>query len=566
MAQDEQVPLYPEGGSLEEDLRRIAEASNNSATTQNGDSVAPPLPPPVAAPSGVADITAINSGDPDTDALIQRLLREDAEEAGTDLTGESGPVPAPNIVETFYECIKNSNSELISAFIEGGFVKVNTRSRTGETPLVAAVRANHVRIVQQLVDYGADVNEMSLENTAPIHYYHARYLTPDKYDYLQRTPLMVAAENGHLPLVKLFVEVFHARDDIVPIDGMTALRLAAQNGHREVVDFLPSRRIGGMQRWKYKNRKAIRRSKRILWDIYRYNKVVFYEVPKFFLWSIPKHIIVLPIRNLSVYLWKNKKKIAVGIKDFFVESAKLLAKGIKEGAIQTAKGITAIPGATVRGIKATGRGTVRAAKAIWKFTTVDLPKGTVLFAKGTARFAKKTAIWTKDVIIDIAKGLKKFTVWFAKQIWKTLTVRIPKALIATAKWLWEATKYCGEKAVDFVLRVASAIHTLVTKIVDWFSGITWKDVLNGFLDVFKFIFVEIPIALGKGVLEAGKFIKKLLETLFGFVGTCLWYMGVGIILLVTYVPQKIFELILELIGAIGRGLHEVAVWINPKTI
>lgn len=166
MAQDEQVPLYPEGGSLEEDLRRIARFSNNStgATTQNGANGA------TAPPATTTTAPVVDSGDPDTDELIHRMLREDAEEdnTGGDDNESAQDEPDPeaerrNIIESYFSCIRTSNSELISAFIDGGIVTPNTKSDTGETPLVAAVRANHVRIVQQLVDYGADVNEMTEE-------------------------------------------------------------------------------------------------------------------------------------------------------------------------------------------------------------------------------------------------------------------------------------------------------------------------------------------------------------------------------------------------------------------
>lgn len=159
MSREDPVPEYTEGGSLEDDLRRIAEASNNTTVTTQ-DAITPTPPPP----SSSIPEPEINSGDPDTDELIRRLIREDAEEADAQRrTSTSGPVPPANVVQTFFDAIQNENSELISAFIEGGFVKVDTKNSHGVTPLVAAVRANHVRIVQQLVDYGANVNEMSTE-------------------------------------------------------------------------------------------------------------------------------------------------------------------------------------------------------------------------------------------------------------------------------------------------------------------------------------------------------------------------------------------------------------------
>ena len=63
---------------------------------------------------------------------------------------------------------------------------------------------------------------------------------------------MIAAEKGNLTIVKLLIEAYHADDKLIAKDGQIALRLAASNGHREVVDYLPSRSGGGMKRWKRK--------------------------------------------------------------------------------------------------------------------------------------------------------------------------------------------------------------------------------------------------------------------------------------------------------------------------
>ncbi|KAF3902516.1 hypothetical protein ABW21_db0204511 [Orbilia brochopaga] len=634
---DDPVPMYEEaeGGSLEDDLRRIAEASNStsSSTPRSRSSRRRRARTSLSAPAPTVD-----SGDPDTDDLIRRLLREDAEEDAA--SRPAVPAPPPNIVKTFFDAIKNENSELISAFIDGKFVTVDTKDPDGVTPLVAAVRANHVRVVQQLVDYGADVNGMATEADREAGYrvtYKNGKIIKDAHYIIERTPLMVAAENGHMPLVKLFVEVFHAKDDIVPSDGMIALRLAAQNGHRDIVDFLPARRIGGMQRWKYRNRTPIRRAKRLLLEIYSYLKFLFYEIPKFFVWTTPKHLIVLPIRDSGRYLWKHKRDIANGIKNGFVRTGVAIKDGVvatgkgvarvsKRAAIGTVNAIKAIPSVTARAARATGRGIVAAikgiwrfffhwlprafireikamgramvigakaiwrfffhwlprafirgikaigramvisAKAIWKFFTVQLPNAIVWFVKATIRVIKATAIWIKDATIATAKAVKNTIVWIVKQLWKTLTVRIPKAIVVIAKWLVDAVKYTGHKIADLVIRIVSAFHTLLTKLVNWFAGITWKDVLNGFLEVFKFIFVEIPKMIWEGVKATAKMIKRVLEALFGWVGSVIYWIGFGLLWFVTYVPQKLFALAVELFNAIGRGLHEVAVWINPKKL
>ncbi|KAK6355015.1 hypothetical protein TWF696_004142 [Orbilia brochopaga] len=605
---DDPVPMYEEaeGGSLEDDLRRIAEASNGANSTTPHHHHRHHHHHHNALPASLSEAAdTIDSGDPDTDDLIRRLLHEDAEEDAA--SRPAAPVPPSNIVRTFFDAIKNENSELISAFIEGGFVKVDTKDSNGVTPLVAAVRANHVRVVQQLVDYGADVNGVATEPDR-----EDRYIIGVDPEYvIERTPLMVAAENGHMPLVKLFFEVYHAKDDIVPSDGMTALRLAAQNGHRDIVDFLPARRLGGMQRWKYRNRASIRRAKRILNDIYTYLRVIFFEIPKFFVWTIPKNILVVPVGDTAKWLWRHKKDIAVevgqAIKNGVVSTGKGIARVSKRTAIGTVRAIKAIPSVTARAAKATGRGLVAAvkglwrfffvwlprtavklakktgrgivrlikatgrgivisAKAIWKFFTVQLPNAIVWFVKATIRFIKATAKWIKDATIATAKAVKDAVVWIVKQVWKTLTVRIPKAIVVIAKWLIDAVKYTGNKIADLVIRIVSAFHTLLTKLVNWFAGITWTDVLNGFLEVIKWIFVEIPKMIWDGFVHTGKMIKKVLETLFGWVGSAIYWTAFALLWVVTYVPQKLFALAVELFDAIGRGLHEVMVWINPKKL
>ncbi|KAF3904019.1 Ankyrin-1 [Arthrobotrys entomopaga] len=570
MVSEEPVPEYTDEGSLQDDLLRIAAASraNNAAiattltATQNISNNI------TVSVEGIAPVA--NSGNPDTDELIQRLMREDAEEDAA-ATGQPSVVAGapPDIIKTFFDCIKNENSELISAFIDGGLVKPNTKNRDGVTPLVAAVRANHIRVVQQLVDYGADVDEMTEERDPDVPYlleYRHGIKIPNSYEKMYRTPLMAAAENGHMPLVKLFVEVFHARDDIVPPDGMTALRLAAKNGHREIVEFLPSRRIGGMERWKYKNRNSLRRA-RVTWiELTHFLRTTCYEIPRFFVWYLPKHYIFNPIRYCLVYLWKHKKQIAVGTKNGIVKGIKGVGRLAKKAAVETVRGIKAIPSVTARAAKAVGRGVVTGIKAIWKFLTVGLPKSIVAFIKGTVEFIKKAAIWTKDVTVATVKALKKLTVWMVKQLWKTLTVRIPNAITIIAKWFWTGIKRTGAAIGDFMMRIISAIHTLISKIIDWASGITWKDVVNGFTNTLRWIFVDVPLMIGAGFKATVNGIKKVLEALFGFFGKVIYYLGLGIVMLIIYVPRKIFELFVELIKSIGNGLHEIAVWINPKTI
>ena len=48
--------------------------------------------------------------------------------------------------------------EAVVVMIEHNLVTVNTTDATGQTPLLAAVSVSNVRMVQELVDLGTDVN------------------------------------------------------------------------------------------------------------------------------------------------------------------------------------------------------------------------------------------------------------------------------------------------------------------------------------------------------------------------------------------------------------------------
>lgn len=57
----------------------------------------------------------------------------------------------------------------------------------------------------------------------------------------------MAAEKAKLLVVRYLME--HGADDaLLAPDGQLALRLAAKAIHREIVAYLPSRRIGGWKR------------------------------------------------------------------------------------------------------------------------------------------------------------------------------------------------------------------------------------------------------------------------------------------------------------------------------
>ena len=128
-------------------------------------------------------------------------------------------------------------------------------------------------------------------------------------EFLQCTPLQLAASIGHLVLVKILIEKYHADDSLIAPDGQIALRLAAENGHREVVDYLPSRRGGGFKRWKFKNRVQLDRIKGASVAVYHFGKLFVWDIYKFFCWTLPKNYIVKPARKFGVWCWTHKGEL-----------------------------------------------------------------------------------------------------------------------------------------------------------------------------------------------------------------------------------------------------------------
>jgi ankyrin repeat protein len=116
-------------------------------------------------------------------------------------------------------------------------------------PLFIAASLSHVKVVQMLVDKGADVNQANTDGDTPLkiaaqqgHLEVVGFLV-DKganVNYADKdgvTPLKISAQKGHVGVVNLLLdkgaEVNHA-----DVDGVTSLFMAAQEGHVEVVGLL----------------------------------------------------------------------------------------------------------------------------------------------------------------------------------------------------------------------------------------------------------------------------------------------------------------------------------------
>ncbi|KAF2815265.1 ankyrin [Mytilinidion resinicola] len=415
-----------------------------------------------------------------------------------------------DIVNSFFSAITSKKDEAVAMMIESNLVTANTTSIRGETPLLAAVRVENIRMVQELLDFDADVNAFGA--TPSEGYEEVIWDQPDPYPRAaikghKRTPLMVAAKKGNINLVKLLVDVYHADDALVAPDGELALRLASDNGHRDIVEFLPGRRGGGWRRWKAKHEKAMNRARKAVKKIYYFFKVVLYDIPRFFIWSCPKHLIVLPLKNSVVWCWKHRGEFGGWCK----RRAKEMPKRIGRGAAKVWGGMKKVPA------------------RLWKA------------AKEIPRIFKAIAKW----------------------VWGIIT-GIPKALKVAALWLWDGVKSIAHGIGSILGRLASFLHTLLSAVMSFFRNITLKDIWNGFCSFLHATFVELPGKIWGWVLRFGEASYKVMKTIFGVVGEVIWWIITGLGWVVVYVPKKIWDILASCGESVSKAWIELLVWINPK--
>ena len=328
---------------------------------------------------------------------------------------------------------------------------------------------------------------------------------------------MLASSLGHLILVKLLIEHYHASDSLVAPDGQIALRLAAENNHREIVDYLPSRRTGGFKRWQHKNRKSLQRIKKVCSRIGAFVKFFVWDVEKFFLWTLPKHIVVKPMVKGCKWCWEKRKEFGPWCK----HQAKEMPGRVKRAGVWMGKKIMKIP----RGVKSAAQGT-------WRFATETVPK-----------------------------LIKKFSIW----MWKLLTVRLPNALNILGKWIVSGITSLGKTIWNAVLKVISFFSTIIEAVISFFKSLTLKDIWNGFVEVLRAVFVALPKLIFSWIKAFGDTSYKMMKALFGLLGEILWFVGYGIFWVATFLPKQLWKIMESIGGSLAKAGYEIKVWLNPKS-
>ncbi|KAM0478961.1 hypothetical protein ACHAPX_004939 [Trichoderma viride] len=153
---------------------------------------------------------------------------------GDDYSCELGLAVQTNTT-AFFNAIALGQEKPVRNFIEQYPGISDTPNEHGETPLIAAVRADKPVIVRDLLWNGAKVNAL------------ANYLQDGQSHPVLRTALQVAAAEGKLHMIRILRE---NRADVFLYapDGFNALQLAADNGHQDVVGHIQKAYAGAIGR------------------------------------------------------------------------------------------------------------------------------------------------------------------------------------------------------------------------------------------------------------------------------------------------------------------------------
>ena len=182
---------------------------------------------------------AISNGDR---VLAQALLKAGADPASVDGSGDSCLVQA----------IKTGKLPMVRLLLEAGAPPDAADKLYGQTPLMVAARLGNVEIARLLLARKVDVDAQARKGAVPAFrlpgsnagskgagIVRGGWPERGERDSIPgaKTPLLLAAREGHLDMVKLLVGAGAALEK-ADADGVTPLLIATLNGRFEVARFL----------------------------------------------------------------------------------------------------------------------------------------------------------------------------------------------------------------------------------------------------------------------------------------------------------------------------------------
>ncbi|KAL2269752.1 hypothetical protein VTJ83DRAFT_1936 [Remersonia thermophila] len=401
------------------------------------------------------------------------------------------------IVDAFFAAIQAGDVEAVARFVRDGLVSPDVAEGCrlpdetephGRTPLIAAVQTGRGDVVCALVALGAGVDVFGTVPAPGSDRLRGRRSRHHDAS-VRRTPLMVAATENRLAMVKLLMEGFGADDALIAPDGQLALRLAVEHKRADIVRYLPARRGGAWRRWCAEHAAAMRRARWAAGKIGFFFKFFLWYVPKFLVWNVPKDGIVVPLWKGLKYGWENKHKLGGWCK----RQIKALPGRLARGGKAVWRGVGKIP----KIVKATARwawGCIRriakAAKVLvlWLWNSLKTIGGAVKHALLRVLAAIHTAV---AAALDFFRSITLRDVWRGvKDAVEALVRGLPRAIWVAASGLGIAVAavivtlfgMVGQMIL-FVLQVLLLIVQYVPKQLGVILGAFWTSVVSGYHEI-----------------------------------------------------------------------------------
>lgn len=157
-------------------------------------------------------------------------------------------IPNPDEVDDYWNQYfaaetKCGYVKIVEALLRNEEINVNAQDNNKKTSLHYAAKNNNKEIVVALIKAGAYINAVDKDGNAPLHLAGAKEIG----DLLQSVKeandkLLEAAKSGNIDDVEnLLNGEGKAQVNAIAKGGNTPLHLAAQNGHKDVVEFLFSK-------------------------------------------------------------------------------------------------------------------------------------------------------------------------------------------------------------------------------------------------------------------------------------------------------------------------------------
>jgi len=145
--------------------------------------------------------------------------------------------------------VREESTNVFNVLLQTRDMKLDARSRNGDTALMLAAYKGNMAAVRALLDKGAEPNQTgwtALHYAAASGHNDIVQLLLDRYAYIdaespnQTTPIMMAARGGHILTVKLLLD--EGADAMLKNGaGMTAIDFARAGGFNDIVEGLTYR-------------------------------------------------------------------------------------------------------------------------------------------------------------------------------------------------------------------------------------------------------------------------------------------------------------------------------------